>query len=48
MDAATFHVLCNFKILTTAVLYRAMLGRRLTTRKWTALSLLRSTSRKRF
>jgi drug/metabolite transporter (DMT)-like permease len=40
MDAATFHVLCNMKILTTAILYRVILGRMLSPRKWLALFLL--------
>eukprot|EP00048_Salpingoeca_helianthica_P019736 m.3772 g.3772 ORF g.3772 m.3772 type:complete len:347 (-) comp3769_c0_seq1:43-1083(-) len=40
MDPATFHVLCNFKILTTALLYRVMLNRHLSSRRWFALFLL--------
>jgi formate hydrogenlyase subunit 3/multisubunit Na+/H+ antiporter MnhD subunit len=40
MDPATFHVLCNFKILTTALLYRVMLRRVISARRWLALTIL--------
>jgi hypothetical protein len=39
MHAATFSVLGNFKIFTTAILYRAILDRPLSSRKWLALGL---------
>ncbi|KAI9806599.1 MAG: hypothetical protein M1825_006056 [Sarcosagium campestre] len=40
LDAATFQVTYQFKILTTALFSVAMLGRTLTPRKWSALLLL--------
>jgi drug/metabolite transporter (DMT)-like permease len=40
MDAATFQVLCNLKVGTTAVLYRVLLRRELRPQQWVAVGLL--------
>ncbi|CAF2048669.1 unnamed protein product [Rotaria magnacalcarata] len=40
MDPASYQILSNFKILTTAILYRIIIKQKLTRRKWFALSLL--------
>eukprot|EP00053_Salpingoeca_punica_P003533 m.43656 g.43656 ORF g.43656 m.43656 type:complete len:380 (+) comp12245_c1_seq2:107-1246(+) len=40
MDPATFQILCNLKIGTTAVMYRLLLGRPMRSQQWWALSLL--------
>ena len=40
MDSATFHVLSNVKIITTALLYRAILHRALSSRRWLSLTIL--------
>lgn len=40
MDPASYQILSNFKILTTAVLYRIIIKHKLTKKQWFALSLL--------
>ncbi|BFZ01583.1 hypothetical protein BsWGS_04622 [Bradybaena similaris] len=40
MDPATFQVLCNLKIASTALLYRVIMKRRLRTLQWVSLGLL--------
>lgn len=40
MDPASYQILANFKILTTAILYRLIMKHKLTRQQWFALSLL--------
>jgi hypothetical protein len=40
MDPTSYQILSNFKILTTAVLYRLIIKQKLTRQQWFALSLL--------
>jgi predicted membrane channel-forming protein YqfA (hemolysin III family) len=40
MDPASYQILSNFKIVTTAVLYRIIIKQKLTRRKWFAVWLL--------
>ncbi len=40
MDPASYQILSNFKILTTAILYRLIIKHKLTRQQWFALSLL--------
>lgn len=40
MDPASYQILSNFKIVTTAVLYRLIIKEKLTRRQWFAVSLL--------
>eukprot|EP01137_Pigoraptor_chileana_P034599 Opistho-2@27393 len=40
MDAASFVVLCNFKIVTTALLFRVIMRKHLTQAQWAAMPLL--------
>ena len=40
MDPASYQILSNFKILTTAVLYRLIMKHKLSTKQWCALTLL--------
>ncbi|XP_064618555.1 probable UDP-sugar transporter protein SLC35A4 isoform X2 [Lineus longissimus] len=40
MDPASYQVLCNLKILSTAFLYRLIIKRRITPIQWTALAML--------
>ena len=40
MDPASYQILANFKIFTTAVLYRLIMKQKLSRKKWFALSLL--------
>jgi drug/metabolite transporter (DMT)-like permease len=40
MDPASYQILANFKIFTTAILYRLIIKHKLTRKQWFALSLL--------
>ncbi|UJR20637.1 hypothetical protein I4U23_023762 [Adineta vaga] len=40
MDPASYQILANFKIFTTAILYRLLIKHKLTRQQWFALSLL--------
>ena len=40
MDPASYQILANFKILTTAILYRLIIKQKLKRQQWFALSLL--------
>lgn len=40
MDPASYQILANFKIFTTAILYRLIMKQKLSRKKWFALSLL--------
>ncbi|CAF0730775.1 unnamed protein product [Adineta steineri] len=40
MDPASYQILSNFKIITTAILYRLIIKQKLTKRQWFALTLL--------
>jgi probable UDP-sugar transporter A4 len=40
MDPASYQILSNFKILTTAILYRLIIKQKLTKQQWFALTLL--------
>lgn len=40
MDPASYQILANFKVLTTAILYRLIMKQKLSRKKWFALSLL--------
>jgi probable UDP-sugar transporter A4 len=40
MDPASYQILSNFKIFTTAILYRLIIKQKLTRQKWFALALL--------
>jgi hypothetical protein len=40
MDPASYQILANFKIFTTAILYRLIIKHKLTRQQWFALSLL--------
>jgi probable UDP-sugar transporter A4 len=40
MDPASYQILSNFKIFTTAILYRLIIKQKLTRQQWFALSLL--------
>lgn len=44
MDAASYQMLSNLKILTTAMCYRLIIKQKLSYRRWSALSLLLSAS----
>ena len=40
MDPASYQILSNFKIVTTAILYRIIIKQKLTRKQWFAISLL--------